>query len=160
MKTLYVQSPSGEYKVATPRDIANAAASLAPKKGELIANPNDAVPYVQGKIRNLLVENVLVIYLDNGNKVIDFEVHSEGVEDQVPVYPRKIMRSALEKHATAILMAHNHPAGGLTPSTADHAITKAVENAAKALELRFLDHVIVGMGQEGYFSFREHGFIQ
>lgn len=160
MKTLFVKSPSGEYKIATPRDIAQAAISLVPKKGEKITSPADAVPYIQAKIGSLLVENLLVVFVDNANHILSFEIHSEGMEDQTPVYPRKIMRAALEKHATGIIVAHNHPAGGLIPSAADKDITRKLDQAAKALDLRLLDHVLVGMGQTGYFSFREHGLIQ
>lgn len=125
----------------------------------MITNASTAIAYLSGIMANLPVEEFRVVFLDNANTVIAEEALSKGVEDQTAVYPRLVMRRALALHATAILVAHNHPSGHLKPSTADHAITRALAAAAGTLDIRFLDHLILGREHEGYFSFREHGFL-
>ncbi|HEY9071795.1 MAG TPA: DNA repair protein RadC [Candidatus Ozemobacteraceae bacterium] len=118
-----------------------------------------AVTYLSALMSNLPVEQFHVVFLDNANTVLADERLSSGTEDQTPVYPKMVMRRALALHATGILVAHNHPTGHLTPSAADHEITRALEAAARTLDIRLLDHLILGREGGGYFSFREHGFL-
>lgn len=128
-------------------------------KNATIRDAKTAKTYLGGIMANLPVEQFRVVFLDNANTVIAEEMLSTGIEDQTAVYPKLVMRRALALHATGIIVAHNHPSGHLAPSTADHEITKALAAAAGTLDIRFLDHLILGRESEGYFSFREHGYL-
>ena len=126
---------------------------------ELLKDAKAAAAYLGGVMANLPIEQFRVVFLDNANAVLAEETLSSGVEDQTAVYPKQVMKRALAHNATGILVAHNHPTGHLTPSSADHEITRALAAAAGTLDIRFLDHLILGRENEGYFSFREHGFL-
>lgn len=159
---LFVRETSGEYRAATLSEI-NAAGLKAAKlkKGQMISiqSASNLIVHLGLTMRHLPEEQLRVILVDNSNRIIKELVMSEGLEDQTAVYPRKVMKAALLNHATGIVVAHNHPTGQLRPSNADLAITRELVKAAEALDLRFLDHVIIGDEELGYFSFRENGFI-
>ncbi|MBI3038140.1 DNA repair protein RadC [bacterium] len=125
-----------------------------------ISTASDLVRYLSGAMANLSEEQFRVVYVDHANIVIRDEVISRGIEDQTMVYPKQIMKRALTFHATGILVVHNHPTGYLKPSQADKEITNILVAAAQTLEIRFLDHLILGREGKGYFSFREHGLIK
>ncbi len=125
----------------------------------VISSASSLTDYLGAAMANLPEEQFRVVFLDNSNRILKDEVLSEGVEDQTAVYPRKVVKRALMLNATGIIVVHNHPTGQLTPSNADRNITKALANAAESLDLRFLDHIIVGREGKGYFSFRENGLI-
>ena len=124
-----------------------------------ISSASALVNYLGGVMANLPEEQFRVVFVDNSNAVLKDETLSKGIEDQTAVYPRKVMKRALSLHATGIIVAHNHPTGQLIPSTADKNITRALVNASEALDIRFLDHIILGREGKGYFSFRENGLI-
>ncbi|NLI75456.1 MAG: DNA repair protein RadC [Candidatus Riflebacteria bacterium] len=124
-----------------------------------ISQASDLVAYLGGTMANLPVEQFRAIFVDNANRILKDEPLSIGTEDQTAVYPRQVMQRALAVHATGIIVAHNHPSGALRPSPADLEITRRLDAAAQALELRLLDHVILGREGAGYFSFREHGLL-
>jgi len=98
-----------------------------------------------------------VLFLDRKNQLIADEAMNEGTVDHAPVYPREVVRRALELSASALILAHNHPSGDPTPSQADIAMTREVIEAAKVLRLSVHDHVIVG--RDGLTSFRAQGLI-
>lgn len=127
--------------------------------GIVISNASDLINYLGAAMANLSEEQFKVIFVDNANKVLKEETLSYGTEDQTSVYPRQVMKKALAYHATGILVVHNHPTGRITPSNADKEITKALKGAAAALEIRFLDHLILGREGKGYFSFRENNIL-
>ena len=158
---LYVKETSGEYRPATRKDIAAEAERIAKIQHlKPIINASSAlINYLKLVMATRETEQCRVIYLSNDNKIIAEEVISEGVEDQTAVYPRMIMRKAMERFATGIIVVHNHPTGQLRPSHADISITRKLAAAADTLDIRFLDHVIIGMEEAGYFSFRENGMI-
>ncbi len=117
------------------------------------------VQYLGAAMHGLPLEQVHVLYVDQANNILADETLSRGTEEQAAVYPRQIMRRALAHHATGVILAHNHPAGTIQPSAADREITRAVAAAARTLDIRFLDHVILGVDAAGYFSFREAGLL-
>ena len=102
-------------------------------------------------------EQFRVLFLDRRNQLIADEAMNEGTVDHAPVYPREVVRRALELSASALILAHNHPSGDPTPSQADIAMTREVIEAAKVLGLSVHDHVIVG--RDGLTSFRAQGLI-
>ncbi|PKL46100.1 MAG: hypothetical protein CVV42_17605 [Candidatus Riflebacteria bacterium HGW-Riflebacteria-2] len=124
-----------------------------------IASGSVLMDYLGTSMEALPEEQLRVIFVNNLNRVIKDEILSSGTEDQTAVYPRKIMKRAMALHATGIIVVHNHPTGQLRPSNADINITRQLASAAATLDLRFLDHVIVGREEKGYFSFRESGML-
>jgi len=102
-------------------------------------------------------EMFMVMYLNTQNHVIDCELHSIGMVDTAAVYPREVMRGALLANASAIICVHNHPSGTVTPSGYDDEITKAIVKAGIILQIRVLDHVIIGT--QGYYSYADKGKI-
>jgi DNA repair protein RadC len=98
------------------------------------------------------VEQFRILFLDKRNQLIADEVQQEGTVDHTPVYPREVVKRALELSATAIILVHNHPSGDPTPSPADIEMTKQVANVAKPLGVLLYDHIIVG--KEGHASLK------
>ena len=158
---LYVKETSGEYRPATRRDIAEETERIAKIQHlKPVINASSAlINYLKLVMAIRETEQCRVIFLSNDNKIIGEEIVSEGMEDQTAVYPRMIMRKAMERFATGIIVVHNHPTGQLRPSNPDIEITRKLAAAADTLDIRFLDHVIIGMQESGYFSFRENGMI-
>ena len=102
-------------------------------------------------------EQFRVLYLDRKNVVIADEEQGKGTVDHVPVYPREVVKRALELNASALILVHNHPSGDPTPSESDISMTAQVDSAARALGLTLHDHVIVGKSAE--LSFRSAGYL-
>jgi DNA repair protein RadC len=95
----------------------------------------------------------MVIYLNTKNEIIDYETIHEGTVDRAVIYPRRIVESALAHHAAGLLLVHNHPSGHIEPSEDDKQITRTIIEAARTMDIRVLDHIIVT--KNGYFSFME-----
>jgi DNA repair protein RadC len=102
-------------------------------------------------------EQFRVLFLDRKNYLIADEEQARGTVDHVPVYPREVVRRALELNASALILVHNHPSGDPTPSQSDIAMTMQVETAAQALGITLHDHLVIGRSRE--FSFRAEGLI-
>ena len=98
-----------------------------------------------------------MLFLDKKNQLIADEVMAEGTVDHAPVYPREVMRRALELNASAAILVHNHPSGDPTPSSADIDMTRQVIDAGRALRIAIHDHVVVG--RDGVASFKALGLI-
>ena len=97
-------------------------------------------------------EQLRIMFLDKRNQLIADEVQQEGTVDHTPVYPREVVKRALELSATAIILVHNHPSGDPTPSRADIQMTQAIVEVAKPLGITIYDHIIVG--KEGHASLK------
>lgn len=102
-------------------------------------------------------EQFRVLYLDRKNVLIADEAQAEGTVDHVPVYPREVVKRALELDASSLILVHNHPSGDPTPSEQDIAMTRQVEQAAAALGITLHDHLIIGRERE--LSFRAKGLL-
>jgi len=102
-------------------------------------------------------EEFRVLFLDRKNVLVADEVQNRGTVDHTPVYPREIIKRALELSASAIILVHNHPSGDPTPSKADIAMTREVAGAAKALGIAVHDHLVIGRG--GHASFKSLGLL-
>lgn len=102
-------------------------------------------------------EEFRVLFLDRKNHLIANEVQNRGTVDHTPVYPREIVKRALELGASSIILVHNHPSGDPTPSKADIAMTREVTGAAKALGIALHDHLVIGRG--GHSSFKSLGLL-
>lgn len=101
------------------------------------------------------VESFHVLYLDTKNRLIKDVKLSEGTVNHVPVYPREVVKKALELNATALILVHNHPSGDPTPSPADISMTKTLQKGCKFLDLTLHDHIIAAGGRT--YSLKSHG---
>lgn len=102
-------------------------------------------------------EQFRVLYLDRKNVLVADEAQAQGTVDHVPVYPREVVKRALELNASALILVHNHPSGDPTPSEADIAMTHQIKTAAEVLGLTLHDHLVIGRSRE--LSFRSEGLI-
>ena len=102
-------------------------------------------------------EHFRVLFLDRKNTLIADEELGRGTVDHVPVYPREVLRRALELNASALILVHNHPSGDPTPSAADISMTEQIQTAAQALSVTLHDHLIIGKSRES--SFRALGLL-
>jgi DNA repair protein RadC len=102
-------------------------------------------------------EEFRVLFLDRKNVLVADEVQNRGTVDHTPVYPREIIKRALELGASAVILVHNHPSGDPTPSKADITMTREVANAARALGISVHDHLVIG--RSGHASFKSLGLL-
>ena len=126
-------------------------------KRAVISSSSQLLAYVRIALANEAREQFRVLFLDKKNQLIADEVMNHGTVDQAPVYPREVMRRALELSACAVILVHNHPSGDPTPSGADIAMTKQVAEAGRPLGVSVHDHLIVG--REGVASLRGLGLF-
>lgn len=115
------------------------------------------IDYCHTMMSHRETEQFRILFLDTKNTLIADEAHAQGTLDHVPVYPREVIKRALELNAASIILVHNHPSGDPTPSEADIAMTQQIEVAAKALSITLHDHIIIGKSREA--SFREWGLL-
>jgi DNA repair protein RadC len=110
------------------------------------------IDYCRATMAYEAVEQFRILFLDKKNMLIADEVQQSGTVDHTPVYPREVVKRALEVGATALILVHNHPSGDPTPSAADIAMTKQVVDIARPLGIAVHDHIVVG--RSGHASFR------
>ncbi len=137
----------GEASVNQLRLIAAAASRIA--KGQLqqrtlLSSWNDVIDYCRTSMAFADKEQFRLLFLDKRNQLIADEVQQVGTVDHTPVYPREVIKRALELSATAIILVHNHPSGDPTPSQADIQMTRAIIDIATPLGISVHDHIIVG----------------
>ncbi|WP_224554214.1 RadC family protein [Pectobacterium versatile] len=126
-------------------------------KEDAMLNPEATGQYLQFLLSRREREVFLVLFLDNQHHVIRHQEMFVGTINSVEVHPREIVREALKVNAAALILAHNHPSGKAEPSQADRAITEQIVKACLLLEIRVLDHLVIGQGE--YVSFAERGWI-
>ncbi|MDH3989808.1 MAG: DNA repair protein RadC, partial [Gammaproteobacteria bacterium] len=114
--------------------------------GEAIRSPSDTKTFLLAKLRDRPHEVFCCLYLDNRHRVLRFEELFRGTIDGTSVYPREVVKQALSVNAAAIILAHNHPSGVAEPSQADERITKRVKMALELVDIRLLDHLVIGDG--------------
>lgn len=123
----------------------------------LLNNTEAVAGYLHVAIAHELREHVRVLFLDNRHHLIRDETMSIGSVSSAEIHPREVMRRALELGATGLILAHNHPSGNPEPSRDDILMTRAVAEAGRALQVRVLDHLIIG--RHGFVSMRAQGLI-
>jgi DNA repair protein RadC len=115
--------------------------------GESIRSPGDTEAFLQAHMRHLGHEIFCCIFLDNRHRVLCFDTLFRGTIDGTSVYPREVVKEALAVNAAAIILAHNHPSGVAEPSQADERITRRLKSALDLVDIRLLDHLIIGDGR-------------
>lgn len=127
------------------------------KTGPYIHDPKDMKDYLRLQLANEVKEVFACVFLDSTHRVIAFERLFFGTIDHTTVHPRVILQRALETHSAALIMAHNHPSGDVKPSTCDQRLTKRLRDLLLKVDVRLLDHFIIGKGEP--YSFAEAGLI-
>ena len=113
--------------------------------------------YCQATLGRERTERFRVLFLDAKNVLIADEEQAKGTVDHVPVYPREVVKRALELGAKALILVHNHPSGDPTPSETDRTLTKRISEACDLLDIVLHDHIVIGRGRE--VSFRAEGYL-
>jgi DNA repair protein RadC len=138
------------------------AAALRLMRAEVIDQPvltnwDRLMDYLTAELSRERVEQFRVLFLDGRNRLLADEAQQRGTVNHTPVYPREVAKRALELHATALILVHNHPSGDPTPSSEDVAMTRAIKAAASALSIVLHDHIVVGNGR--WLSFSKEGLL-
>jgi DNA repair protein RadC len=123
----------------------------------VISSWNALIDYCHTAMAHRETEQFRVLYLDRKNVLIADEEQARGTVDHVPVYPREVMKRALELNASAVIIVHNHPSGDPTPSESDIAMTMRLREASEAIGIVLHDHLIIGRERE--LSFRSEGYL-
>jgi DNA repair protein RadC len=112
--------------------------------GACIRSPADTEAFLLSRLRHLGHERFCCLYLDNRHRVLRFDELFRGTIDGTSVYPREVVKEALAVNAAAVILAHNHPSGVAEPSQADERITRRLKSALELVDIRLLDHLIIG----------------
>lgn len=124
---------------------------------QVVSSWDALINYCHTAMSHLEIEEFRILFLDRKNVLIADEPQARGTVDHVPVYPREVVKRALELNASALILVHNHPSGDPTPSQADIDMTAQIQAAADALGLTLHDHLVIGKSRE--LSFRAEGLI-
>lgn len=160
-KLLFAQPGVGDHSVAAIKLIQASALRLA--RAELADTPilnnwDSLIAYLTMAMARETIEQFRVLYLDNRNHLIADEVASRGTVNHTQVYVRELIRRALDHHATALILVHNHPSGDPKPSRDDIEMTREVQSAVALLDVTLHDHIIIGKG--AWLSFRREGLLR
>ena len=129
------------------RVTATRASQRSRSAGTLIRSPADTEDYLKARLGHLGHELFCCMYLDNRHRVLRFDEMFRGTIDGTSVYPREVVKEALAVNAAAVILAHNHPSGVAEPSQADERITRRLRAALELVDIRLLDHLIIGAGR-------------
>jgi DNA repair protein RadC len=123
----------------------------------VVKDSSEVARYLQGMLKDFQQEVFGVVFLNRSNRVNHFEIISKGGITGTVADPRIILKKALEEDAVSLILCHNHPSGSVKPSRADEELTLKIKEAARFLDIRVLDHIIVS--EYGYYSFADEGVI-
>lgn len=124
--------------------------------GDAFTRPNDTKAFLRCKLGEYEREVFRVMLLNNQHQLIEFNELFFGTIDSASVYPREVVKLVLERNASAVIFAHNHPSGDSNPSQADRRITERLKDALALVDVRVLDHIVVG---SDCVSFAERGWL-
>lgn len=127
------------------------------KRGAVLANPGATRQFLQARLRGYPHEVFACLFLDNRHRVIEYEALFRGTIDGASVHPREVVKAALGHNAAAVILAHNHPSGVAEPSQADLHLTRRLREALGLVDIRVLDHLVIGDGEA--VSFAERGLL-
>ena len=139
------------------KDLCGEYLSEKMERKDVLSSPEAVRNFLKMRLSGLKEEAFVAIFLNTKNHVIRTEVVNEGTVDHAVVYPRTLIKRALETHASGLILVHNHPSGVSKPSKDDMELTNAVKEAASALDIKVLDHIVVA--KDGCFSFVENGLL-
>ncbi len=151
---------AGESVVTELKIVEAAAHRLARSRvlrKQVVSSWDALLEYCQTAMAHKDIEQFRILFLDRKNVIIADEAQARGTVDHVPVYPREVVKRALELNASALILVHNHPSGDPTPSQADIDMTAQIQLAAEALGITLHDHLVIGKSRE--LSFRSNGLL-
>lgn len=157
---LFVRDSDGNYLAAPDDRVIDAARQVVERsfsKGMKLTTPNRVREFLWLKLAGYDHEVFGAIFLDTQHRVIEFSELFHGTLDSASVYPREVVKAALHHNAGAVIFTHNHPSGEPDPSDADRRITQRLQEALGLIEVRVLDHIVVG-GSDSV-SFAERGYL-
>lgn len=131
--------------------------SLAKRDGEQIKSARDVFEYASQRLITNQQENFMILLLDSKNRIVKDEVISIGTLNASIIHPREVFKSAIRESANSIILVHNHPSGDPNPSLEDEQITEKLFEAGELLNIKVLDHVIVG--KDKFYSFKERSVL-
>lgn len=158
--TLFVRGGRSRYTPATPDQIVEAARNVVDQrvpKGAPFKDPEFARSFFRDKLAGLEREVFAAAFLDTRHRLIEYAELFQGTIDGAEVHPREVIKKAIACNAAAVLLSHNHPSGDLEPSAADRAVTSRLKTALSLVDVRVLDHVIVG--GKGSLSMASRGML-
>ena len=163
--TFILNEATGEYRIDEPVSsddiIAQAELILTTRltrpSYETFQSPTDVKTFLALRLADLKAEVFAVLFLDNRHRMLAFEPMFNGTIDGATVHPREVVRRAIEHNAAAVILSHNHPSGVAEPSQADQRITQRLTEALKLIDVRVIDHIVVGSDET--VSFAERGLI-
>lgn len=158
---LFARRPNGRYRPVTTDELLAEAASARLKlftpDRRPFSSPADVGPFLREQLSHLPHELFVCLFLDTRHRLIQYEELFRGTIDGATVYPREVLKRALHWNSSAVVLGHNHPSGVAEPSEADRSITLKLAKALSLVEIRLIDHIVVGF--ESHVSFAERGLI-
>ena len=152
--TYLVESPVTETDILL---LARQLATLRLRRGRALTSPKEVFNHLQALLAEYEHEVFALLMLDSRHRVVAFEEVFRGTLDGASVYPREVVKIALEHNAAAMILVHNHPSGDPEPSQADRTLTTKLQGALNLVGVRTLDHIVVG--HEGCVSLAEQGYL-
>jgi DNA repair protein RadC len=157
LKRIKGLGPAKRAEIATVMELARRSLAQDIAKRPVFDSPQRVKDYLRLQIGHLPHEVFAVIFLDGQHQLIRLEEMFRGTLTQTSVYPREVAKRALELHAAAVVLAHNHPSGLAEPSPADRFLTRSLTSALQLIDVRVLDHLVVGRAE--VVSFAERGLL-
>jgi len=157
LKRIKGLGPAKRAELAAVVEMARRALAQPLRDAPVFDEPQRVKDYVALHLGGLPQEVFAVLFLDGQHRLIEFERLFHGTLTQTSVYPREVLRQALRHNAGAVIPAHNHPSGVAEPSRADERLTQTIESALQLVDVRVLDHLVVGQGS--VITFAERGLL-
>ncbi|OQP74189.1 hypothetical protein IA54_012345 [Xanthomonas phaseoli pv. syngonii LMG 9055] len=150
--------PASACKLAAGMELAQRHLMSALERGQALSEPPSVGRYFSQRLRARAYEVFAALFLDNCHRAIAFEELFTGTIDGADIHPREVVRRALLHNAAAVIVGHNHPSGNPEPSEADRAVTKRLLDSLELVDIRLLDHFVIGDGRP--VSFAERGWLE
>ena len=157
LKVVKGLGPAKRAELAAVTELARRALAQELAQRPAFDHPTKVKDYLKLQLGTRPHEVFAVMFLDAQTRLLKFEEMFRGTLTQTSVYPREVVKRALDLHAAAVVLAHNHPSGAAAPSKADEYLTQTLINALRLVDVRVLDHLVVGEGD--VFSFAERGLL-
>ena len=157
LKRIKGLGPAKRAEIVAVMELARRAAAQELGQAPVFDSPTELKRYAALHLAHLEHESFSVIYLDTRHRLIEMQTLFRGTLSQASVYPREVVKEALARNAAALVLAHNHPSGVAEPSRADEYLTQTLKSALQLVDVRVLDHLVVGQGQ--VVSFAERGLL-
>ena len=157
LKRIKGLGPAKRAELVAVLELARRALAQQLKEREVFSSPDAVKHYLQLHLSQRGHEVFAVLFLDTQHRLLALEEMFRGTLTQTSVYPREVVLRALHHSASSVVLAHNHPSGSAEPSPADESLTRVLKAALALIDIRVLDHIIVGTGE--VFSFAEKGLL-